>query len=262
MTSFDPGAADFGMYSQWPTFPGRTVYSENALNTFDLPTTQKHLVFPLRDMTGAIVPNAYLVGIEESANNDFQDLVYIIRNVSATTGDFNANGAVDGNDFLAWQRGLGTTVGATRAMGNADFDADVDAADLGVWRQQFGVTTAAVVPAIEAALAPAVVAGGIEVASLGLGSSPATDLIDLAITSDASAAPSRRTAGVRPSERGEFAWDAAAGDEARMSANPALAPGDALSAESDDGASDVDLAFEALGAALYADDAAGFGELL
>ena len=35
VTAFDPGASHFGMYSQWPTFPGRTVYSENGLNTFD-----------------------------------------------------------------------------------------------------------------------------------------------------------------------------------------------------------------------------------
>ena len=28
------------------------------------------------------MPNAYVVGVEEAANNDFQDLVYIIRNVS------------------------------------------------------------------------------------------------------------------------------------------------------------------------------------
>jgi hypothetical protein len=193
-TSFDPGAADFGMYSQWPTFPGRTVYSENVLNTFDGAKTQKHLVFPLRDQSGEIVPNAYLVGVEEAANDDYQDLVYIIRNVSPVTGDFDQNARVDGNDFLAWQRGVGTTTGATRAQGNADFDGDVDAADLAIWRQQFGGVTSAVAAA-EPALAAAVVIAGGDAASRisaapttlvgdatlpsNLRSRPATDLVDL-----------------------------------------------------------------------------------
>ena len=40
------------------------------------------------------------------------------------------DGDVDGTDFLAWQRGLGKTVGAKLAEGDADRDGDVDAADL------------------------------------------------------------------------------------------------------------------------------------
>jgi predicted outer membrane repeat protein len=53
--------------------------------------------------------------------------------------DSDANGRVDGNDFLAWQRGLGATgLAAVKANGNADNDSDVDAADLAVWRAQFG----------------------------------------------------------------------------------------------------------------------------
>jgi hypothetical protein len=62
--------------------------------------------------------------------------------------DFNDDGKVDGNDFLAWQRGLG--VGTTLAQGDADSDGDVDGADLTIWRTQFGpgagVASAAAVP--------------------------------------------------------------------------------------------------------------------
>lgn len=204
VTSFDPGAADFGMYSQWPTFPGRTVYSENALNTFNLPTTQKHLVYPLKNFLGAVVPNAYLVGIEEAANNDFQDLVYIIRNVSPTTGDFDASGAVNGHDFLAWQRGVGTTIGAPRASGNADFDGDVDAADLAVWRDQYGgsigalVAHAAAVLAVSDDNALAAVTAPSAPQGLGLGRAPATDLVDLVHNSALALRPSARTWRPRP----------------------------------------------------------------
>jgi hypothetical protein len=59
------------------------------------------------------------------------------------SADFDANGAIDGNDFLAWQRGLGLNTGAVRADGDANADGAVDAIDLAAWRAQFGTSTAA-----------------------------------------------------------------------------------------------------------------------
>jgi hypothetical protein len=48
----------------------------------------------------------------------------------ADSADFDADGDVDGKDFLVWQRNLG--VGATNAAGDADYDGVVDAQDLAV----------------------------------------------------------------------------------------------------------------------------------
>jgi hypothetical protein len=59
----------------------------------------------------------------------------------AETGDFDADGDVDGADFLRWQRGLGTATGATRGQGDSNGDGDVDAGDLGVWKNQFASAT-------------------------------------------------------------------------------------------------------------------------
>jgi autotransporter-associated beta strand protein len=50
--------------------------------------------------------------------------------------DFDGDDDVDGNDFLIWQRGLGTAGG--QAQGNANGDATIDAADLAIWTSQFG----------------------------------------------------------------------------------------------------------------------------
>jgi hypothetical protein len=73
-----------------------------------------------------------------------------------TDADFDNDNDVDGNDFLRWQRGLGTNVGATNAQGDANGDGAVNAADLAVWRSRFGgapsVAAAAAVPEPASAL--------------------------------------------------------------------------------------------------------------
>jgi len=56
---------------------------------------------------------------------------------TAPSADFDSDNDVDGADFLAWQRGFGTT-NATRAGGNSDDDTDADASDLAAWKVSFG----------------------------------------------------------------------------------------------------------------------------
>jgi hypothetical protein len=51
--------------------------------------------------------------------------------------DFDEDGDVDGQDFLVWQRGLGSS-GVGLGMGDATGDTNVDADDLAVWKAQFG----------------------------------------------------------------------------------------------------------------------------
>ncbi len=65
--------------------------------------------------------------------------------------DFDGDGDVDGADFLAWQRGFGTSGNATLAQGDANGDGDVNALDLAIWQAQYGTlselqTLAAQVP--------------------------------------------------------------------------------------------------------------------
>jgi arylsulfatase A-like enzyme len=67
------------------------------------------------------------------------DVVLQLTASAIANADFDANGVVDGADFLAWQRGFGSS---PPAVGDADGNGTVDGADLAVWKQQFGAGVA------------------------------------------------------------------------------------------------------------------------
>jgi fibronectin type 3 domain-containing protein len=114
-TSFDPGAGAFGVYSSWPGFNNRDIYSEDALNTAENTAANRRKVrfYALRDADGTVVPNAYVMAHEEfvnAANGDYdnQDIVAIIRNVmpapaGAEIGLENLDG-VPFNDRMVFSR--------------------------------------------------------------------------------------------------------------------------------------------------------------
>lgn len=52
------------------------------------------------------------------------------------SADFDGDGNVDGRDFLAWQRGFGSS-DASPAQGDANGDGHVDGSDLTVWQAQY-----------------------------------------------------------------------------------------------------------------------------
>jgi len=68
------------------------------------------------------------------------DLVFKYGVVAAQplSADFDSDGDADGADFLSWQRGFGTSTGATKAMGDANGDADIDGGDFSIWTNEFG----------------------------------------------------------------------------------------------------------------------------
>lgn len=54
------------------------------------------------------------------------------------SGDLDGDNAVDGTDFLIWQRGMGRGPNATLEDGDANLDGVVDGADLALWKANFG----------------------------------------------------------------------------------------------------------------------------
>jgi hypothetical protein len=88
------------------------------------------LEFRLRDDNGD--------GVESAVRFDNVELVI---QPPASSADFDGDGDADGADFLSWQRGLGAFVSAKPAAGDADFDGNILADDLAVWRAKFAVTS-------------------------------------------------------------------------------------------------------------------------
>ncbi|MCC6492720.1 MAG: hypothetical protein IT424_06845 [Pirellulales bacterium] len=83
--------------------------------------------------------SAYATGSHKSQNVYIDNLRVINNDLPPLeSADFDDDGDVDGADFLIWQRGNGTTSGATPDQGDANGDMAVDAADLAVFTSQFG----------------------------------------------------------------------------------------------------------------------------
>ncbi|HEX6962440.1 MAG TPA: dockerin type I domain-containing protein, partial [Lacipirellula sp.] len=87
------------------------------------------LAFPFEAITSAASRTAVM------------DRVLEYFQLIAPDADFDGDGAVDGRDFLSWQRHLGAS-GASPEQGDADGDGTVDGADLAHWREQFGAPAA------------------------------------------------------------------------------------------------------------------------
>ncbi len=90
-TEFDPGDRAFGVWIANDQFPGECVYSEPGLVARHNPRLArqpyKAMIYPNRDRaTGKVIPHSYLIGWEYSTNDDFQDVVCQIDNVTLNIG--------------------------------------------------------------------------------------------------------------------------------------------------------------------------------
>ena len=81
-TAFDPGDEPFGIFGQ---ASGATQYSVDELNTGEI--THAMRVYPLKDREGHLVPDSYLIGLEEASNGDYQDVLFVLTNVVPLSED-------------------------------------------------------------------------------------------------------------------------------------------------------------------------------
>jgi hypothetical protein len=106
--SFDPGNHSFGFYA---TGPNHTAYSEDVWNMLFYPANAVHAtrIYPLKDKTGKWISNTYLLCFEEAKNGDFNDYVFVVKNIAPVTKDpftllFNGKN-LDG--FHTFLKGIG-----------------------------------------------------------------------------------------------------------------------------------------------------------
>jgi hypothetical protein len=80
-TFFDPGSESFGFYA---ISPDHTLYSEDVWNILFHPTNATHAmrIYPVRDKKNHLLDHTYLVCMEEARNGDYNDYVFLIRNVT------------------------------------------------------------------------------------------------------------------------------------------------------------------------------------
>lgn len=108
-TSFDPGDASFGFYA---ISPGHTIYSEDTWNILFYPTHATHAmrIYPVHDKQGVALENTYLVTMEEAANGDYNDYVFIVKNIKPVFIQTEFAALMNGRDLEGWHiwlKGLG-----------------------------------------------------------------------------------------------------------------------------------------------------------
>jgi hypothetical protein len=89
-TTFDPGDKPFGLWVANDGLKDGGVFSEPkvvaAVNKRLAKQPYKLMIYPFKDKaTGKLVPNSYLLGWEYSTNDDFQDVVCRVDNVTLVT---------------------------------------------------------------------------------------------------------------------------------------------------------------------------------
>jgi hypothetical protein len=89
-------------------------------------------------------PAGWTVGIVTSGSGE---ILRAFALGAVEDADFDADGDVDGADFLTWQRNQ-QTANPTLAQGDANDDNAVDGDDLAIWEEQFGAPSVAAAAAV------------------------------------------------------------------------------------------------------------------
>ena len=135
------GSQDRGSVVLGVLAPNSTGTLTITLNTAGRAQVQQWIDNPTTNHGFIISDNSNTDGVEidtrEASNATNRPRLSISFASAASSADFDADGDVDGADFLGWQRGY-KMPNAIQTTGDADHDSDADAADLNVWSAQYG----------------------------------------------------------------------------------------------------------------------------
>ncbi|MEO5564728.1 MAG: DUF1080 domain-containing protein [Chitinophagaceae bacterium] len=98
--SFDPGERVFGFYA---TSPSHSAYSEDVWNMLFFPANAVHAtrIYPLKSAEGKLLPNTYLLCFEEAKNGDYNDYVFLVKNIVPVAKDPFIS-LFNGKDLNGW----------------------------------------------------------------------------------------------------------------------------------------------------------------
>jgi hypothetical protein len=98
---FDPGSSVFGFYAISPT---HTVYSEDIWNILLYPGHAPHAmrIYPVKSEKGQALDNTYLLCMEEATNGDYNDYVFLVKNVEPVFLDEHFNSLFNGKNLDGW----------------------------------------------------------------------------------------------------------------------------------------------------------------
>lgn len=97
--SFDPGKNTFGFYATGPT---HSAYSEDCWNMLLYPENAVHAtrIYPLKDAMGNTLKNTYLLCYEEAKNGDYNDYVFVVKNIMPAKDSFTS--LFNGKNLDGW----------------------------------------------------------------------------------------------------------------------------------------------------------------
>ncbi|MEO6454655.1 MAG: DUF1080 domain-containing protein [Ginsengibacter sp.] len=100
-TSFDPGENVFGLYNNSPT---HSSYTDDNWNILLFPTNASHAVrvYPVKDQWGKLIASSYLVCFEEALNGDYNDYVFLVKNIKPVTEQEEYKTLMNGKDLDGW----------------------------------------------------------------------------------------------------------------------------------------------------------------
>ena len=129
---FDPGKNSFGFYATGPT---HSAYSEDVWNMLYFPANAVHAtrIYPIKNKSGKPLINTYLLCFEEAKNGDYNDYVFIVKNIIPVTNDpfvklFNGKNLDGWNMFL---RNIGSNTDPNKNFKIENNELFVSGKDLG-----------------------------------------------------------------------------------------------------------------------------------
>ena len=98
---FDPGKNSFGFYATSPT---HSAYSEDVWNMLFFPANAVHAtrIYPIKTRSGKPLINTYLLCFEEAKNGDYNDYVFLVKNIKPVTSAEDYTNLFNGKNLDGW----------------------------------------------------------------------------------------------------------------------------------------------------------------